>query len=305
MHSPAPPSVSIPVISFANRPQIEFYSACDGRRLASRVWRTDGLPQARAVFLHGITSHGGWYDQAAKHLIRKGFDVHFLDRRGSGLNPLEIGDVDDWRTWLSDVASYLNHMVEPTATRSQPSRMPTILCGISWGGKLAAAIARRYAALVDALVLICPGIYSPFMPRPFKRAILAARAPQRLQDRRLHIPLNRSDLFTDTLYWQEFIDRDPLALRRITWRFAQQDQRLTRFARASATFLHLPLLMILAGADRIVDNDRTRRFFGQSPTRRKTLIEYGGAGHTLEFERDPSTYFEDLADWLARTAADS
>ncbi len=157
-------------------PQIEFYAARDGRRVAARVWHTDDLPRARVVFLHGITSHGGWYDQVARHLASTGFDVHFLDRRGSGLNSEELGDVDNWRTWIDDVAVYLNSLTRGV-TRSQPRRLPTILCGISWGGKLAPAVARRHAVLVDALALICPGIYSPFLPGFGKRVLLAARAP--------------------------------------------------------------------------------------------------------------------------------
>ena len=283
-------------------PRIEFYTARDGRRLAARVWRTEELPQARVVFLHGITSHGGWYTQVASHLASAGFDVHFLDRRGSGLNAEQPGDVDDWRTWIDDVAVYLGGNLTTDATRSQPRRLPTVLCGISWGGKLAPAIVRRHAAWVDALALICPGIYSRFMPGFVKRAMLAAPAPNRLRGRRVQLPLRRPELFTDVLQWREFIVQDPLALRHITWRFAQEDRRLTRFARQSAPFLHLPVLMMLAGRDRIVDNGRTRRFFGQVAGQHKTLIEYGGAAHTLEFERDPIAYFADLVAWLGRTA---
>ena len=289
--------------SLADRPRIEFYSARDGRRLVSRVWHSATTPQARVVFLHGITSHGGWYDQVAKHLANTGFDVHFLDRRGSGLNPLAPGDVDDWHTWLDDVAAYLDSGLNADSAQISPRNIPTVLGGISWGGKLAAAVARRHAALVDALALVCPGLYSPFSPRPFKRSVLAMRAPQRLRQRLLRVPLRQARLFTDTPRWQKFIDRDPLALRQVTWQFAKEDQRLTRFARGSAPFLHLPLLLMLAGTDQIVDNNRTRHFFGQSPAKHKTLIEYGGAGHTLEFEHDPSGYFADLADWIGRVAA--
>jgi alpha-beta hydrolase superfamily lysophospholipase len=283
-------------------PRIEFYTAPDGRRLAARVWRTEDLPQARVVFLHGITSHGGWYGQVASHLASAGFDVHFLDRRGSGLNVEQPGDVDHWHTWIDDVAAYLDRGLASDAMRSQPRRLPTVLCGISWGGKLAPAVARCHAALLDAVVLICPGIYSPFLPGVVKRAVLAAPAPNWLRKRHVPIPLRRPELFTDTPRWQEFIETDPLALRSVTWRFAQQDRRLTQFVRESPAFLHLPVLMMLAGQDRIVDNSRTRQFFGQLAGPHKTLIEFGRAAHTLEFERDPTAYFADLADWLGRTA---
>jgi alpha-beta hydrolase superfamily lysophospholipase len=168
---------------------------------------------------------------------------------------------------------------------------------------LAAAIGRAYPSLVAGVGLICPGIYSPYMPGPLKRLLLAAPAPARLQQRRLKVPLQRPELFTNSLKWREFIATDPLALRTVTWRFAQEDRKLTRYARESATFLHMPTLVILAGQDRIVDNPRTRDFFGRLPSRHKTLIEYGNAAHTLEFEPDPSRYFDDLANWIEQTVA--
>jgi acylglycerol lipase len=294
-------------------PSIEFYTASDGRRLAVRVWRTAEPVLARVVFLHGITSHGGWYEPVACHLAAAGFDVHFLDRRGSGLNGERPGNVDDWRTWVDDVAVYLKAgatevcesriaLAGDANGKTNADRLPTMLCGISWGGKLAPAVARRHASLVDAVVLICPGIYSPFLPGLVKRTVLAAPAPVRLQERCVKIPLRRPELFTDTPRWRGFIGQDPLALRSVTWRFAQEDRRLTRYARESAPFLHMPVLMMLAGQDRIVDNVRTRLFFGRVAGHHKTLIEYPGAGHTLEFEPDPMPYFVDLTDWIARIA---
>ena len=63
------------------------------------------------------------------------------------------------------------------------------------------------------------------------------------------------------------------------------------------------MLLILAGQDRIVDNPRTRDYFARFPSRHKMLIEYGNAAHTLEFEPDPTRYFNDLASWIERTVA--
>ena len=213
------------------------------------------------------------------------------------------GDVDNWRTWIDDVAVYLDNSLSTDATRSQPRRLPTVLCGISWGGKLAPAVARRHAALVDALALICPGIYSPFLPGLVKRdGARRARARRLAAATRANSAASAGAIHRYAA-WQEFIAQDPLALRSVTWRFAQEDRHLTRFARqVGDRFFILPVLMMLAGQDRIVDNDRTRQFFGRVAGQHKTLIEYGGAAHTLEFEPDPSTYFADLADWLARTA---
>ena len=38
------------------------------------------------VYFHGIESHAGWFDMAARMLQEAGIDVFCLDRRGSGIN---------------------------------------------------------------------------------------------------------------------------------------------------------------------------------------------------------------------------
>jgi alpha-beta hydrolase superfamily lysophospholipase len=270
--------------------KIEFYEAADGRRLAVRLWDVASPPRARVVFLHGITSHGGWYHRSCAYLAARDLEVHFLDRRGSGLNAEQPGDVDHWTTWIDDVAAYLRRLSR---------ELPVVLCGISWGGKLAAAVARRQPGLVQALGLICPGLYSPHEPGMLKRTALRAPVSARMRHRRrVAIPLRHADLFTDSPDSRKLIAQDPLTLRQVTWQFARHDRLLAQYARQSAPYLHMPLLLMLAGRDRIVDNRRTRSFFHHTGAVNRTLIEYPHAAHTLEFEPDPDPYFSDLTDWV-------
>jgi alpha-beta hydrolase superfamily lysophospholipase len=155
---------------------------------------------------------------------------------------------------------------------------------------------------VQALGLICPGLYSPHEPGLLKRLTLAAPGPARLQRRRVRIPLQHAELFTDNYERREFIARDPLTLRRVTWRFAREDRHLTSYARQAASYLHMPMLLMLAGRDRIVNNRRTRTFFRHAGSRCRTLIEYPNAAHTLEFESDPVPYLADLTRWIGAAA---
>jgi alpha-beta hydrolase superfamily lysophospholipase len=275
----------------SHEPKIESYPAADGTRLTVHVWSTGTSPRARAVFLHGISSHAGWYNRGSQHLAAAGVEVRFLDRRGSGLNAERRGDVDHWGTWIDDVAVYLRRLRDNDAS-------PLALFGISWGGKLAAAVARRHPDLVGGLGLICPGLYSPFEPGPAKRLALRIPVPRQIQHRRFAIPLRDPALFTDTPAWQAFIADDPLTLREITWRFAREDRALTRYARQSAPLLSMPLLLMLSGRDRIIDNRRVLDFYRRVSSAKKTLIEYPSAAHTLEFEPDPKPYFSKLSDWI-------
>ena len=74
-------------------PVIQQYASTDDVSLATRVWSVED-PIAEVVFLHGIISHGGWYLESCSNLASHGFQVHFLERRGSGLNGSGRGDVD-------------------------------------------------------------------------------------------------------------------------------------------------------------------------------------------------------------------
>jgi alpha-beta hydrolase superfamily lysophospholipase len=221
--------------------------------------------------------------------------VHFLDRRGSGGDAEARGDVDHWHTWIEDVAIYVRQLRESVAG-------PVALIGISWGGKLAAAVSRRHPKLLDALGLICPGLFSPFEPGLLKRLALRAPLPKSLQQRPVDIPLNDPALFTATPEWQTFIAEDQMTLRTITIRTAREDRALTYYARHAAPHLQMPLLVMLAGRDRIIDNDRVHRFFRQAASADKRLLKFETATHTLEFEPDPQPYFDALAAWLLRTA---
>ncbi|MFV2070779.1 MAG: alpha/beta fold hydrolase, partial [Pirellulales bacterium] len=201
-------------------PQIRPFTAADGYRLATRVWNVEN-PLAHVLCLHGIVSHGGWYLASCAHLANAGFAVHMLDRRGSGLNPADPGDVDRWETWPRDVEQYLESLNETT---------PRLLLGISWGGTLATAVARRRPDLLQGLSLICPGLYSKKGATLLQRAALGVAGLLPLRSLRVKIPLQDPALFTGSESHQATIAADPLTLRKMTIRFARANQRLVRFA---------------------------------------------------------------------------
>ncbi len=103
--------------------------------------------------------------------------------------------------------------------------------------------------------------------------------------------------------YQNFIRDDPLTLRRATVRFLKISLDLDEELRRSTRQIRCPTLLMLAGRDRIVDNEATRRFVQSFGTdrHRQTVIEYQDARHTLEFEPQRSRVFEDLRAWLDGT----
>jgi alpha-beta hydrolase superfamily lysophospholipase len=112
------------------------------------------------------------------------------------------------------------------------------------------------------------------------------------------IPLSDPRLFTGTPRWQEFIANDPLALREATARFLVESVRLDGYLRFVPRWVNVPALLMLAGQDQIINNQRTRGYLQRFATPDKTVLEYADAQHTLEFEPNPDPFIDDLIAWL-------
>jgi alpha-beta hydrolase superfamily lysophospholipase len=266
------------------------FRASDGYPFYVRHYRPPGRPRARLVFLHGIRSHGGWYGRSCAALAAAGFDVHFLDRRGAGLNTAGRGDSPSFRRLLDDAAEYVQYL------RGERGYLPVFVCGISWGGKLAAGLPYRRPGLVDGLVLLCPGLMPKVAP-PFARRVRIALARVLRPDRLFPIPLNEPELFTASPEWQRFVDADPHGLRLATARFLFSSFSLDLYLRRAARRVTVPTFLALAEHDRVIDNARTRQFVARFPGPR-AVVEYPGAHHTLEFEPPDHPWVGDVVRWV-------
>ena len=270
------------------------FAASDGYPLALPALWPAGEPRATVVCIHGIQSHGGWYEYSCQQLCAGGLPR--VLSRPARLRPERTGPGrrTAFRRLLDDIAEFLRSPVWRSAARRIPRAMrPFLLAAISWGGKLAVALQRWQPGLVDGLVLLCPGFFSAGRP-PFaeRLAILGARLVS--PDRLFPIPLNDPELFTATPRWQQFIRDDPLALHQATARFLVESVRLDGYLRFVPRSRHVPVLLLLAGQDRIIRNDKTHRFFHQFATADKNVIEYAEAHHTLEFEPDPDRFIAEM-----------
>ena len=276
------------------------FSMRDGAQLYLRRWGAAG-PRGAVVVIHGIRSHSGWYVGTCGRLADAGYEVAALDRRGAGLNKAQRGDAGDharhdlgeggWADFADDLGEFIGDV------RHRLPGLPVHLVAISWGAKLAAASCIRNVGLADSLSLVCPGL-APKVDLGLGEKLRVAAAlvtnPRKLFD----VPLGDARLFTDNPERIAWIENDPLSLRQVTARFLYETRRLDRFVLRRAGEMRVPTLMMLAGRDRIVDNDRTRAIFSRFSPLKKEEIVYPDAAHTLEFEPDPEPMRRDLLRWL-------
>jgi alpha-beta hydrolase superfamily lysophospholipase len=279
---------------------VETHTAGDGYRWKYRRYAPEGTPKAHVVCIHGIQSHAGWYEYSCTRMRDAGYLVSFLDRRGSGMNEQDRGDAPSFRRLLDDLAEFLQ--AQRAGASGLPRNEKVFLVAISWGGKLAVALQRRHPGLVDGLALLCPGFFAVVRPSRRDRLRIAwsrLTAPTRL----FPVPLSDPELFTATPRWLDFLHTDPLALRQATSRLLIESVRLDGYLRFVPRYVRVPVLLLLAGKDRIINNGRTRRYVARFAAPDEEVIEYPGAHHTLEFEPDPDVFVRDLLRWLDRQCA--
>ena len=272
--------------------EIASFVTSGGYKLHYRHFQPVGMSKGTIVFIHGIQSHGGWYETSCKKFAQAGYRVLFLDRRGSGLNEVSRGDSPSFRTLLDDLKEFLQYQRKEIAGAT-----PLILGAISWGGKIAFGLEIRMASLVDGFILLAPGFCPKVHPTRKERFFIALGSlfsPRRL----FNIPLNDPELFTSNPAAQKFLKEDPLALRKATARFLLDSVRLDFYLRIFRTKISKPILLLIAGQDKIIDNEKTIAFVKRFASGSLTVRDYPEAHHTFEFEPEPQKHIEEIEEWL-------
>ena len=283
--------------SSGSTPAIKQFVTSDGYEHQYRHWQPDAeRPKGFVVALHGIQSHSGWYEFTGSGLCEAGYEVFFIDRRGSGLNERDRGHARHRERLVNDVVQLLRDVREHR-NESAPT-VPVTLLGLSWGGKLAAMVAGHRPELLDGLVLLYPGIRSQIQTSCLNHLRLSLARRLEVFEKHVRIPLDDPALFTAEPEWQKFIRNDELALHDVTVAFLLANRQLDRRMSHCGSDIRCPVLTMLAGRDRIVDNIATKQWFGALATQERKLIEYPKAAHTLEFEPSRETYLTDLITWL-------
>jgi acylglycerol lipase len=260
----------------------------DGYRLQFRVWHAKGLPVATLVLINGMMSHSGWFRELAKLLSAMQINAVGADRRGSGLNQRDRGDVPSREILLSDLLRTIDQEAKGDAV---------YLVGWCWGAVLAVNAALEFGDRFKGLVLMAPGLFpSTRIKRAIQDELVAlqhAAEPPRL----VPSPM-KEEMFTDKPQFRELIAHDVLAVHEFTPRFIQISRQMQLFAIAHLAQLTHPVLLLLAAHDQAVDNKTTLARF-QKLRRAAVASATLPCNHAMQFEA-PQEIANNIKNWLGR-----
>ncbi len=278
------------------RAQILSFPMSDGYPVHCRCW-APRVARGAVVLLHGIISHSGWYMETGNRLAKAGFRVYAVDRRGSGLNSQDRGDVTTANRWIDDVLE----VVEAIQGNTPASQPRPVLAGISWGGVLAAAVAERFSDRLSGVAFICPGFHSRKGTSNLQHRLVSLATRLGLGGIEAAVPLRDPKLFTKQPLWQSYIRDDPFTLRKVTLRLATASAELYRQAVIANGSINIPVALMLAEDDAIIHNSQVLQHCQRIAAGPLDVYTYPQAAHTLEFDAARLQYLQDLVSWIQKT----
>lgn len=261
----------------------------DGQQLFVRHYAAGATGSGRTVLLeHGFCEHGARYDHFARRLVEHGWSVVVPDLRGHGLSSGVRTHVSHFRRYVADLELVREHF------GLTPER--TALFGHSTGGLIAIRHLQVLPGRVAALAMSSPllGVKVPIHPCTIALGRVLSYIAPRTRFR------SRVDSACVTRNVESLNARlaDPLVGRSVTaaWYFAMKAALAAAWAEAGR--LDLPLLILQAGDDRIVDAEAARDWCRQAGSRDKTFELLPEAFHEIINEPNwPETTARLLA-WL-------
>jgi alpha-beta hydrolase superfamily lysophospholipase len=263
----------------------------DGTRLHVVDFHPASPATASVVVMHGLGEHAGRYRHVAAFFASRGYAVRTYDHRGHGRSEGKRGDVPGDSTLLDDAHAV---MADWCAQPGTPASTPLLL-GHSMGGLFAASFATSARMPLSGLVLSSPALGLPMnAAQKLLLRVLTALAPGLAVSNGLKSRYLSHDAAVVAAY-----KADPLVHDRISARLLNAMLAAIAGARQSAGSLSIPVLLLVAGQDKLVDAQGSRDFHARLQPAQARLIEYPSLYHELFNETDADRVFGDLDDWLA------
>jgi lysophospholipase len=245
-------------------------TSTQNQTIAIKHWRHPD-PLGQVLMLHGIESHGAWFDKIATELVAKGFDCWAYDRSGNGASTGPRGHCPS--------SDFFNQELSKVIAHIRSAKKPFVLLGMSWGGMGALHYTMKNNPEIDQLVLVAPGIYPAQRPS-IKEALEIFGNRSDSENQCYKLPY-QSHQFSPKPENIAFVDNDTLRVQSVTGATCLTSARMQRtidrkFEKASLP----PIQVFLAKGDEIINNSKTKKLFSKSSNQTVEINEYE-CGHSM------------------------
>jgi alpha-beta hydrolase superfamily lysophospholipase len=257
-------------------------------------WHPEGEVKGILAIVHGIGGHSGMYSNVVKQLIPNNFAVYGVDLRGHGKSPGQRAYINSWHEYREDVGAFLE------VVKSQNPGIPCFLFGHSMGGVTILDYILRCpeaAKSLQGVIAFTPALGESGVPRT--RIIIGRILSQIYPRFSLNVGMDLSLASRNPEVIATYL-QDTLRHTQGTARLSTEFFATLSWVQAHAADLHIPLLMMLAGADKVTLPEGGRVFFQKVAFGDKELKEYPERYHNMQDDFGYEEVLGDLVNWLER-----
>ncbi len=259
-------------------------------RLHYRTWEVHD-PQAAIIVVHGLFEHGRRYEEFGVYMASHGFATYVMDLRGHGASEGRRGHVRSFDVLLQDVDRFRREVQGLV-----PVDVPLFLVGHSLGGLIALRYLEEYDTPFHGAILTSPWLGTAVaIPR---WQVLAANVLNRILPAfPFPFRLDPADLSHDTARNDDYRN-DPEIHSTITPRLFTETSSAIEQALRRGDRVGVPALFLLAGADRIVDTQRSLAFARSLPSDRIDIEVLEGQYHEVLQEQERMATLGQMREWI-------
>lgn len=259
-------------------------------RLHYRAWEV-AEPRAALIVAHGLFEHGRRYEEFAAFMAAHGFSCFILDLRGHGASEGRRGHARSFALLLQDLDRFRREVQGLV-----PVDLPLFLVGHSLGGLVGLRYLEEYEDVFQGAVITSPWLGTA-VGVPRWQVLAAAVLNHILPAFPFPFRLDPDDLTRDPERAADYRD-DPKIHSTITPRLFTETSSAIETALRRGDRIGVPVLFLLAGADKIVDTARSLAFARSLPSENITVEVLDGQYHELLQEPGRATAMADIRNWI-------
>lgn len=265
------------------------FRGSDQNDLFFQTWTPEKV-RGTFIITHGLAEHSECYHPLAHILADDGWQVFGWDMRGHGRSEGKRGFVRDIKSFVEDYACFVR------VVKKQSPDFTPVLFGHSLGGLVTIRHVEQENPQIAALALSSPCL-GLSMPVPKHKELLAKFAVNWMPQLTMFNEIKYTDLTHDPEMLKSYA-KDSLRHDKISpGLFLTMVENFPK-AVEGASEISLPVLMQLAGEDRLVSTAASRALYDRLPGKKNQLIVYPESFHEIFNDLDRDKAAADLKKFI-------